>query len=1323
MAVSDLEAFIRERLGIYDSSLDTSVGSPLDTQVVQPILRRLGADPFTVDFVQFAQDRLAQEFPDMATKDGDAITDLLIKPAMVLMDPVIRENVRIKNAQSFRDPEILTIDEASALGANLFAQISTGDKARGQARIYFAAPQQASISPANFLSSRSGLHFYPTSVQSIRSDEMIFNVEGSLYYFDVNVEAEGPGDAYNIGPDELVSIANITAAVRVTNKRRFRFGIPAETAPEFIGRAEQELSEKSLVTQRGAIAKLTTAFSEISNVAVVGFSDPEMQRDVVRGGGLGGILASGFLMHPISDGESAACTRRLQVDISESVDFLTTVGKAGRVEGFVLTVYGGLSGVPQIRDLRVRAVVDARTLDLEDQVVVYSLSADLPWTLRKSELTLSGIPGGIVFPSSVDGLSHVPDDQVHIGGAADYFVRATDFDANVLVLDAVVDDAPLLLGAEAFFPGGSIIRLGDYVLNTDYASNDETFRKLERAADKGFSLQVLEGPAAGSYRVTGVTHVAAQSVQLQVDPAPTTPPGNFRWRLLDTLEVDLISPKETKISGADLRTIQGLDEVQTLSGIDFQSYGVGPGDVLKIENGPDAGEFVVEQVLTPLFQKIRVDRPLTATSANLKFSVYRANSEGGISLPLVRFTSVELLDPSGQATGTKVPYANPIDVRTVNLANVAHGLKEDLTDVRLGMVSPKLTSGVNLSGLVLRVLWQSWDPLVLSTTVTTVTFSGANPLSAATIVSQINTAFGMRVASVVDTNRVGILPFGKRVWSVPTGGDTATAVLFGSDDQYSTADVRSSAIDNLVDRWGTVSPAIDPNYDVVEVLDGYQIGFYDQLSLPYGDKSALVPGNAAFLPEVDLHVRVGSRSLGVARCFFLEPTSIEFDANALFTAELSNGSVLSFLPDAALSYQIIPALPNDLVPKDGSFATMTQTLTSPSGDFFRQGVLVGDKLEITYQPVEGTQTLLDPVPSLAHTTIVLSVGGGVDKTIIYVTDDPGIGAANVTRKGVADQINKQVGQKICSITGSNTLEFDADVSVIIRKTGTANTILGFSTVTDTDNSSDIRGTYTIAAMTATTLTTVEAVSPSGTYTRQHFKVMRPRLQRIVSTQMSTQLDAAGLYYCDVEIVSQGTGDRYNLPAGVELRAAGFSSDGYWISTEDPNLTFSTAERPVLHLSRSILEVGVSDSPVNATQISGQNLQISYERSSLVSSVQSFVSAEEERVLCESPLARHLIPYFVRFDLSYVGGSKEDTVLPDLEKFIQELAPQDYLRVSDVSKIVQNRGALSVENPINLIAVVHNFDRSVVVERSQDKINTGKLAAFVPDVLNVKRKFS
>jgi hypothetical protein len=142
--------------------------------------------------------------------------------------------------------------------------------------------------------------------------------------------------------------------------------------------------------------------------------------------------------------------------------------------------------------------------------------------------------------------------------------------------------------------------------------------------------------------------------------------------------------------------------------------------------------------------------------------------------------------------------------------------------------------------------------------------------------------------------------------------------------------------------------------------------------------------------------------------------------------------------------------------------------------------------------------------------------------------------------------------------------------------------------------------------------------------------------------------------------------------------------------------------------------------VNATQIAGQNIQITYERSQLTEDVNNFVSSEVERVVCESPLSRHLIPHFVRFDLTYVGGSSEDIIITDTERFIRDLFPQDALEVSDLEKLISDRGATSINNPVDLIAIVHNVDRTIRAARSQNALTTGRLAAFVPDVLNITR---
>ena len=76
--------------------------------------------------------------------------------------------------------------------------------------------------------------------------------------------------------------------------------------------------------------------------------------------------------------------------------------------------------------------------------------------------------------------------------------------------------------------------------------------------------------------------------------------------------------------------------------------------------------------------------------------------------------------------------------------------------------------------------------------------------------------------------------------------------------------------------------------------------------------------------------------------------------------------------------------------------------------------------------------------------------------------------------------------------------------------------------------------------------------------------------------------------------------------------------------------------------------------------------------------------------------------------------------PEIETYIKKVYPQDALESSDIQKIVSGKGASSITNPIDLIAIVHNSDRTVYATRSQNALSTGRLAAFIPDVLNITK---
>lgn len=1352
MAVRDLEAFLRERAGIFDPNLDINPGSPFDNQVIQPLLRRVGPDPFSVDMETFITARLQQAYPEMAIGDGDSVTDLLIKPASLLWDPIVREVARIRRSLSFNDPDSLTTDDADALGSNLIATRAQGDFARGAARISFAQAQNITVSPVNFVTSKEGLRFFPTETQSIRVEEMLINTatDGS-FYFDINVIAEEAGSDYNIGPNNLVSIANIEAAIRVANLRKFESGDDAATAAEFVDQTKQELTERSLVTLRGIAAKITAALPEISRLNVVGFNDPEMQRDVVKGGGLGPVVGAGTAGFTPSDGIGGAFTKRFS---TLEVDFTALIGPTAVVpSGVVLSVFSAFGSADVVRDLPVTRVVNANELDVETAEMVVGL-AGLPWSLRRRELTLSGIPGGILFPDSPFGTVTVPSDEVHIGGAHDVYVQGTSFDEATLTLDNVSDDTPEVSGLAFDFNNGDATKgTLDLTLGSDYEVGDSTFVILERAGRDALTLQIVNGVNAGFYRILAVDQSGVSPV-VTVTPAFTSAvASDARWRIFDQINIALTDIKETRVSGTDLITTQNFAVVTTAGAIDFDALGVAQGDILRIKEGPDKGDHVLaEDPLSPGFTSLRLTSVLTSSQSTIDYIIFRPNADGNMVLPLVRISSIELLDSSNQPVGTTIPYANPVDIQSNAFQNPARGIKHSFSDARLGLLSKVAAGGnLNVGGTTFTITVGTTSPVVFP-----IVFSGGlyAPLSISTVISELNAAFLSNVseqgAALQVGDQIGIRPIGTGFVSMSSADATSMQNFFGDTGTYSTRDIRSSTVDAgavppLASGWVNLNPAIDfeTGLDVLQIVDGNQVGFvfgpYVVTTLGTAGKSSLVTeaGDRFFSPEIGVRIQIGARSIGSVRVFFLEPTSFEVRAEETFFSLETDAGVIRFTPDPTLNSQRIPALPNGDKPLDGVGSAGSAVFTSASQDLLLSSIRGGDTVVIDYQPIAGTVVLADPVVGLVNQTLIFSVDGAPDKTLVFIRDDVSLAPNEVSRKGVVDQINASAGLDIVKLTGSNTLEFEADASILIRNTGTANpTILGtvsgpgtsFSGPVSVTNASPIEGTYSVVTVDSQTQATLDRVfDDTGSifaglnpHTRQQFKVFREGVQRISTSEMVNNKADASLYFFDVELVSEGTGDQWNISASQQLTVTGFISDGYYLTTEDSNLTFSTVERPILVISKSILENGVDDDPSNATKIAGQNLQVTYDRSSLVEDTQNFIQSETERVICSSPLGRHLIPHFVRLDLNYIGGSREDVVTPDIEDYIRGLTPVEALESSDIQKILSGRGATSITNPIDLIAIVHNVDRTITAARSQNALTTGRLAAFIPDILNIVR---
>jgi hypothetical protein len=512
-------------------------------------------------------------------------------------------------------------------------------------------------------------------------------------------------------------------------------------------------------------------------------------------------------------------------------------------------------------------------------------------------------------------------------------------------------------------------------------------------------------------------------------------------------------------------------------------------------------------------------------------------------------------------------------------------------------------------------------------------------------------------------------------------------------------------------------------------------------------------------PATSVSLVAGSRSYGKARVYFLEPTSFEvhgswrpslrnstaFPANLAVTEALTpivedepprtyftatiDGAELRFFPDPELKRAVLPSSTEDVPDNLTTISSNIVTSESaPSGslgknsrdaamDFLLRETRAGDLLEITTQPIQGTVDIRDT-----------SAGGAIDysagthpldgKTLTLILEDSPpktliLSDQSTDQDDVVDEINLFFGETLAyleTISSAKYLRLESDFK--------------FTLLTDNDAAAHIDGYYGITyvgdSSDASKHFTLELAASASAGQAQHFKIWRPGNQRLHSTDMNNNL-SNGLYYMDVELISEGVGDEWNLDPDVVFEIEGYDSDGYRLVVGDPNLTYSIEEELTMNISRRVLTVGSTDRADQATPLSSQNIQVNYDRSPLASSVQGFASADLERVLCASILVRHLQPHYLNFELTYRGGSSADVVEDDVLDHLAELGPSERVESSDIVNLAYRRSADFVDSPIELAAVAHDEERKITVDRSTNYVTRGRLATFFPDNVVVTRE--
>lgn len=363
MATADLKSFIKDRLKAFDPAIDLQDGSLADVHLVQPLLAKLGTDPFETDIRAFAIARLKEVYPDL-DPSAQGIEQLLVNPLSVFLEPFKREVEHVRLNQSLLDPTLLSDEEADALAANLFFSRDQGEKSKGKLDLHFPAVQSVTVDFSNVSTTATGLKFIPTSLQTITADALLLSQKEGLFVFSIDVEAEKEGDEYNVEAGAINGIEGVAGVVKVSNPFKMTGGKKRQSNTELKDAAENSVSERSFATARGIRARLQALFPQLLALQPIGYRDKEMERDIIKAAlptelGLGKVVAYGTAkLNEETTAESYA------LGVARKVQRLSGDTFASVVAAQTLTIKG--------KDRKVKSKTDNDNLVLDDFEVVTS---------------------------------------------------------------------------------------------------------------------------------------------------------------------------------------------------------------------------------------------------------------------------------------------------------------------------------------------------------------------------------------------------------------------------------------------------------------------------------------------------------------------------------------------------------------------------------------------------------------------------------------------------------------------------------------------------------------------------------------------------------------------------------------------------------------------------------------------------------------------------------------------------------------------------------------------------------------------------------------
>jgi hypothetical protein len=741
--LESLKQFIVELLAQWDPNLDTSDGG-VASNMADQIVSRITPDPLATQTQSFLETRLAQAWGQSAVGEETVLHDILVKSHIFITEPYKRDLAQIKVRQSLANSDLLNTEEVGEITDNMFVVKSDGKRATGIVRLYYKNPRSEYVTPSIEFFTNGGLRYFPLGAYSISVQQMILQMEGGLYYFDIAVAAEEPGIQYNIpaGAGGITGVRGLVGVDHVANKSAIGGGLQADTKEDLLRKAESAFADGSLNTDQGIRKTLYKNFPDLKAILAIGYRDPEMERDILKGSLAGEALFSGtgfifgniFIaydswMYRDNDGNTYEHKAGDFIDVYYSETLFDLSPGQDAHETFTITkIYVNPGDLSFLAGNIVVAQLDHDPSVTGSKVLPIQQLIPAPYIWRRNmmKITLSDIPGGI-SNTDLAGNITIVDEEVHIGGHTDIYIRGVNDEDRELRISDLPTSEFICIG------DGEDISVQPDLTDESGAARDDQNRLLcsgarlgELGARIGNALWIDSGDNIGLYVILAIEDdPVLNQCTVWVDKDLTVGSSmEVPFRVFDIVKLNLLTIERfiLPVDGQYVHSLQtdaGSNIVTT--GEVMTAFGVLQGDVIQIDDGPDAGEYVVMAIVidsTPQsYRKLRLSRAMTAGRFQLPYRIIRR--EEGVRAPILKFNTLELLNSSKQKTGITVPYGAPVDGR--NPRAFAGG--SEIRQGTLGLILPdfnKLLDGnvpqgnisFDLRSLVEKVLGPDFEELL-----------------------------------------------------------------------------------------------------------------------------------------------------------------------------------------------------------------------------------------------------------------------------------------------------------------------------------------------------------------------------------------------------------------------------------------------------------------------------------------------------------------------------------------------------------------------------------------------------------------------------------